>query len=66
MSSYIIIEDNSYDAQDVSYCDSKADLVRKLRAKGYNGNYEWPLHGLEVYQVSQALTMAELTLLREG
>ena len=61
---YIIIQDNSYDAQDVLYCDSQKDLIHLLKAKGYNG-YDWPVDYLEVYAVSNALTIDELTTLRD-
>jgi len=62
--SYIIIQDNSYDGQDVKYCDSQKELIRVLKAKGYHG-YEWPVADLEVYAVGNALTIDELTTLRE-
>ena len=63
---YLIITENSYDALDVNYCDTKAELVGKLRAKGYGGRHEWPISDIEVFAVGEPLTIEELNTLKSG
>ena len=62
---YLIITDNSYDAQDVDYCGDTIELVSKLQMKGF-GRYEYPLREIEVWPVSEPLTVDELLKLRLG
>jgi len=63
---YLIITENSYDALDVNYCDTKAELIRNLQAKDYFGRHEWPVSDIEVFAVGEPLTIEELNTLKSG
>jgi hypothetical protein len=62
---YLIITDNSYDAQDVHYVDSTESLKRLLQSKGHGGRYYWPVSDIEVFAVHEPLTLEELATIKE-
>jgi hypothetical protein len=62
---YLIITDNSYDAQAVHYVDSTESLAQMLQAKDYGGRYDWPISDIEVFAVNEPLTIAELSAIRD-
>ena len=63
---YLIIEENSYDIQDIDYVDDTETLVEMLQSKNFRGKYTWGIHDIEVYAVDEPLTVDELLKLRLG
>ena len=61
---YLIISDNSYDAQDVAYADDIDELKWYLQSKGYDRRYQLDVADIEVYVVDKQLSIEELLVIR--
>ena len=61
---YLIISDNSYDANDIAYVDDIESLKEHLQSKDYGRRYQVDISDIEVYVVDKQLSIEELLVIR--